>query len=64
MKVYRIKHKPSGLYWDSNSQKLTKYGTVYDLPAHADIGLIWVREKYHRQYHHSDFELKEYNLED
>lgn len=29
MKVYRIKHKPSGLYYDKLNRNLSDKGTVY-----------------------------------
>lgn len=64
MKVYRIKHKPSGLYWDVHKRKLTENGTVYDLLPYVYIGLVWVQEHYYKQYHPNEFEIKEYDLED
>lgn len=68
MKVYRIKHKPSGLYLDLVSNRLTKKGSIIDWEPimtierpirHTFCGikeLLWVPAKF--------WELKEYDLED
>lgn len=68
MKVYRIKHKPSGLFLDIRSNILSKKGSVIDwMPImrlerpiyHTFCGikeLLWVPAKV--------WELKEYDLED
>ena len=64
MKVYRIKHKPSGLYYDIHKHKLSDNGAIVDMLPYADIGLVMAREKYHKQYHPSEFEIIEYELKD
>lgn len=64
MKVYRIKHKPSGKYYDSHANKLSENGTVYDLLPYVDIALLLVKERYHKQYHPDEFEIMEYEIKD
>lgn len=70
MKVYRIKHKPSGLFLDIHYSRLTKSGSVMDwkYTIREDIGepiwhtfngvkeLIWIPFR--------AWEIKEYDLED
>lgn len=64
MKVYRIKHKPSGLYYCNRFKKLTKDGTVFDMKQCCNLVLALVKAKYHKQYHPSEFEIIEYELKD
>lgn len=64
MKVYRIKHVPSGKYYDSHANKLSENGTVFSMRPFVDIGLVLVQEKYHKQYHPAEFEIMEYEIKD
>lgn len=64
MKVYRIKHKPSGRYYEVCMHKLTEFGTVIYLKPDADIALMLAKCDYREKYHPSEFEIKECNLED
>lgn len=64
MKVYRIKHKPSGLYYCRYAKKLTKDGSVYDINVLCLLTFSIVKDKYRKQYTPDEFEIKEYDLED
>lgn len=73
MKVYRIKHKPSGLYWDAFNDKLDEIGSVLQYKPNLSIGLfVWnsdVDNEYMDEWKHitipvEELELKEYDLED
>ena len=64
MKVYRIKHKPSGLYYCKYARKLTSNGSVFDLQTVCKAYMLTVKLEYHKQYHPSEFEIKEYELVD
>ena len=64
MKVYRIKHKPSGLYYCNRFKKLTAEGSVFDMESYCNMILKMVKAKYHKQYHHDEFEIIEYELKD
>lgn len=73
MKVYRIKHKPSGEYWDSFNDKLDKEGSVLKYRPSLTNGLfVWtsdvdiedIDDWKHITIPESELELKEYDLED
>lgn len=73
MKIYRIKHKPSGLYWDSFNDILTKKGSIITYRPDLSIGLfVWTCDTAKTPVDkwtnvtilESELEIKEYELED
>lgn len=76
MKVYRIKHKPSGLYFNKHSHCMTEDGSVFEKKLFAEKYLEKVSCGYFSYYGENDsleadfrkennnFELKEYDLVD
>ena len=73
MKVYRIKHKPSGLYWNGFDDILDEKGSVIQYKPDLSIGLfVWTCDTSitpSDQWTNiiipeSELEVKEYDLED
>ena len=76
MKVYRIKHKPSGLYFNKHSHCLTEEGSIFEKKVFAEKYLRFVSDGYFSYYgddklfendfrkKNRSFELKEYDIED
>lgn len=76
MKVYRIKHKPSGLYYNKHSGCMTDDGSVFEKKIFAEKYLEKVSCGHFSYYdenksleadfgkENKSFELKEYELKD
>lgn len=66
MKVYRIKHKPSGWYLNKYSGHLTKCGSVFESEKKVRQYLSLVTNGAFLAFTkgNGDFEIKEYILED
>lgn len=66
MRVYRIKYKLSGLYWNKYSGRLTKCGSVFESEKTAKQYLSLLTNGAFLAFNkgNTDFEIKEYILED
>lgn len=65
MKVYRIKHKPSGLYYNGIDNDENETGMTFESTMYACLSFyLWVNAKFAKGVDLSEWEIEETELKD